>query len=522
MSIPFLCLAIVRGVGSFVHLAGQMTGTSIQAGSSAATEATSGNFSYGNIQLGNQQLENVSQLQRNFNTSLGIGGHSQDTGIMQIRNDLAGSRISSVAYSSGSTDLSVAADDTRQQTTSYGESLSNLQARSESLSRAESLAVSQRRSLASSLSETKAEDIARRYNVGTDQAVQIANDARILKAFYDGNDYSRGTSADISVGAQRGGGGLGGQLGGGGRVSAGNSQNLGRRGETSTSADLSSVVRRFDSAVRDLATSSGKSELSQMARDHSQTLDRVSQLREEKSRSEQEVRSQQQSLSQGRSLSAAQKSNLRDEAIEETMARKDMTYQEAVKFLDSRNPRDQAAKNEIFHQIQNRRGSYPLQSMKQPGLGKKFSLGKDFSDQVQEAQTRTQNFDDQMQTRKLAVAGQSSGDFVDRQISQSSGVKIAGQTVLPSSTASLEQIKNTPGKIIRKVEERAAKGAARTAVGHAWDILRLRSDDERISERISDGVQESSLRGESETNLQSDPGQGRNDSPPAAGPAEKP
>ena len=30
MSIPFICIAVVKGVGTFVHLASQLTGTSMQ------------------------------------------------------------------------------------------------------------------------------------------------------------------------------------------------------------------------------------------------------------------------------------------------------------------------------------------------------------------------------------------------------------------------------------------------------------------------------------------------------------
>jgi hypothetical protein len=39
-----------------------------------------GNFFYGNVSVGNSQTGNVSQLQRNFNSSLGVGEHILDTG----------------------------------------------------------------------------------------------------------------------------------------------------------------------------------------------------------------------------------------------------------------------------------------------------------------------------------------------------------------------------------------------------------------------------------------------------------
>ena len=78
MSIPFICSAIVRGVGTFVHLSAQMTGASMQVAGAAAGEISTGNIRLGNLSLRNHSSDNVSQLQRNFNSSLGVGGHAVD------------------------------------------------------------------------------------------------------------------------------------------------------------------------------------------------------------------------------------------------------------------------------------------------------------------------------------------------------------------------------------------------------------------------------------------------------------
>ena len=106
MSIPFICIAVVKGVGTFVHLASQLTGTSMQAASMAAGEVTSGNFSFGNVNMGNTSLNNMSQLNRNFSSSLSAGGHVLDTGGMQIRNDASGFSVVNHAVSSGPVDAS--------------------------------------------------------------------------------------------------------------------------------------------------------------------------------------------------------------------------------------------------------------------------------------------------------------------------------------------------------------------------------------------------------------------------------
>jgi conjugal transfer mating pair stabilization protein TraG len=57
MAIPFLAFSLMQGgVGGFIHLAGTITGASQSAASQAANESVTGNKSFDNYSVGNQQL----------------------------------------------------------------------------------------------------------------------------------------------------------------------------------------------------------------------------------------------------------------------------------------------------------------------------------------------------------------------------------------------------------------------------------------------------------------------------------
>ena len=59
MSVPFLAIALVKGVGSFVHMASHLGNVSQGAAGHAASDAISGNYNFGNISEGNQQVANT-------------------------------------------------------------------------------------------------------------------------------------------------------------------------------------------------------------------------------------------------------------------------------------------------------------------------------------------------------------------------------------------------------------------------------------------------------------------------------
>jgi conjugal transfer mating pair stabilization protein TraG len=78
-SIPFISYAVIKGgAGSFIHLSGAMMTPAHQAAGAAATELTTGNYSYGNVSLGNSTFGNISRNQENIAPSY-TGGFIQNT-----------------------------------------------------------------------------------------------------------------------------------------------------------------------------------------------------------------------------------------------------------------------------------------------------------------------------------------------------------------------------------------------------------------------------------------------------------
>ena len=82
LSIPFISYAILKGgMESFVHLAGSMLAPTQSAVSSAATEMTTGNYSFGNVSQGQMSYQNTSGFQNNTAASLSGGYMTENNGM---------------------------------------------------------------------------------------------------------------------------------------------------------------------------------------------------------------------------------------------------------------------------------------------------------------------------------------------------------------------------------------------------------------------------------------------------------
>jgi TraG-like protein, N-terminal region len=99
ISIPFLAVALVKGVGSFVHMASHLGAVSQGAASMAAGEAVSGNYSFGNISEGNRQIANTNMLSHSTAASYRSGMFSQSDGRTDMVTTSDGQQIVSVGSS---------------------------------------------------------------------------------------------------------------------------------------------------------------------------------------------------------------------------------------------------------------------------------------------------------------------------------------------------------------------------------------------------------------------------------------
>lgn len=99
ISIPFLAVALVKGVGSFVHMASHLGSVSQGAASMAAGEAVSGNYSFGNISEGNRQIANTNMLSHSTAASYKAGMFSQSDGRTDMVTTADGGQIVNVGSS---------------------------------------------------------------------------------------------------------------------------------------------------------------------------------------------------------------------------------------------------------------------------------------------------------------------------------------------------------------------------------------------------------------------------------------
>ncbi|MDP5370061.1 MAG: conjugal transfer protein TraG N-terminal domain-containing protein, partial [Pseudomonadota bacterium] len=93
MSIPFICIAVVKGVSSFVHMAGSLGAVSQGAATSAATEALTGNYSLGNTSMDNHSFGNMNQLSQSYNSNLSTGNTSLQEGHSTYATDAHGNMV---------------------------------------------------------------------------------------------------------------------------------------------------------------------------------------------------------------------------------------------------------------------------------------------------------------------------------------------------------------------------------------------------------------------------------------------
>ena len=257
MSIPFLSLALVKGVGSFVHMASHLGNVSQGAASMAAGEVTSGNLSFGNVSQGNSQISNSSMLNHSNAASFkGASAHIQD-GRSEITTMADGSQVLNVGSSNLPISLNVAESQSAQ--LSQMASQSEQKAMNLNESSAQNLSNSARSAvnLSETLSSLKSSGDSATLGISTEQSQAIHHGANLVKDFAKQNGIEEGKSAQMlanaSIGTGKGKGkGLGlfgGSVGMGGEISA-------KEQELHTKAQRYAEDHNYQEAIRESANAS--------------------------------------------------------------------------------------------------------------------------------------------------------------------------------------------------------------------------------------------------------------------------
>lgn len=197
MSIPFICIAVVKGVSSFVHMAGSLGAVSQGAATSAATEALTGNYSLGNTSMDNHSFGNMNQLSQSYNSSLSTGNTSLQEGHSTYATDANGNMVAKEQRHDLGFSANIAknrADSLRTvaaQEYSMGQSL--MQSSEQSVSSAIDNTVRTGESLANSENNIKGWE--KRDNVEMGEA--MTKTAGIVKKFASDNHISNAQAATV-------------------------------------------------------------------------------------------------------------------------------------------------------------------------------------------------------------------------------------------------------------------------------------------------------------------------------------
>lgn len=253
MSIPFLCIALVKGVGSFVHLASHLGNVSQSAAGSAASEVTSGNLSYGNVSESNMQIANTGMFSQSRMASYKAGAFQFQDGRSDITTMADGSQVVNIGTSNLPISVNAADSISSQQsqmaTKAHQRGLNLSQSSAQSLSSATRSAVS----LSDSLARMEGVGDAVSHGVSTEQSTAIHKGANLVKDFAQQNQIGTDKAAKLlgstGVGFGKGSGIFSGSLGADGSLSAHDQ-------ELYTKAQKYAEDHNFQQAMREAAQAS--------------------------------------------------------------------------------------------------------------------------------------------------------------------------------------------------------------------------------------------------------------------------
>ncbi len=204
MSIPFLCIALVRGVGSFVHLASHLSNVTQSAAGQAANDAVTGNYSFGNIQEGNRQISNVSMLNHSYGASYRAGSFHQSDGRSDLLTTADGQQILNVSSSNIPVSINAAETKTAQLSKMASNHYQNAIGHSEASSK--NLASSYRQLMDLSQQVSKGEHLSDSVSSGkiVEQTNSIQKASQMLESFGKENGLNRVQAAEIVADAGAG------------------------------------------------------------------------------------------------------------------------------------------------------------------------------------------------------------------------------------------------------------------------------------------------------------------------------
>ena len=206
MSIPFLSLALVKGVGSFVHMASHLGNVSQGSASMAAGEVTSGNLSFGNISEGNSQISNTQMLNHSNAASYRRASvHLQD-GRSEITTMADGSQVLNVGTSNLPISLNVAESQSDQLSQMASQSQQKAMNLNESSARHLSSAARNALNLSEILAKMESSGNSANLGITTEQSQAIHHGKNLVKDFVHQMGVEESKAAELLANAAFGNG----------------------------------------------------------------------------------------------------------------------------------------------------------------------------------------------------------------------------------------------------------------------------------------------------------------------------
>lgn len=275
MSIPFLAIALVKGVGSFVHLASHLGNVSQGAAAQAAGDAVTGNYSFGNISEGNQQIANTSMLNASRAASYRAGAFQFVDGRTDMTTMGDGSQVVNIGTSNLPISPNVAktqsAQETEMATKTYQKGL-NL-----SESSAKNLASSYRDmvNLSDHLAKTESMNDGMIQGINAEQSQNIHKGAQLIQSFADENHISTSKAADLFAETSVGGGVIWkGSVGGKASSSSSDQALLQKANRYTTENNFQEAMRQSAQAAQNLSHNVSAEKSKKMATDISGSFEK--------------------------------------------------------------------------------------------------------------------------------------------------------------------------------------------------------------------------------------------------------
>ena len=206
MSVPFLAIALVKGVGSFVHMASHLGNVPQGAASQAAGDAVSGNYSFGNISEGNQQIANTNMLSQSRAASLRAASFQSVDGRADITTLADGAQIVNIGTSNLPVSLNRTESASRQESALASQSYQNSLTHSRSSATSLSSSFKDMVSLSETLAKSESLSDGLSQGASAEQSRDLHQGVALIRKFGEQNDMDASKAAEVLASASVGGG----------------------------------------------------------------------------------------------------------------------------------------------------------------------------------------------------------------------------------------------------------------------------------------------------------------------------